>query len=140
MPKTTQRGSVVKSELPDTLKRSDEKAQRTFAKAHDSALEQYGSESRAHRVAYDALKHGYEKVGDHWEAKKEGRGPSDERAEHGGPDATGATASGVDAKASKRHLLEVAGRLSIRGRWKMTKHELISAIRRANRRADRAHR
>lgn len=140
MPKTTQRGSAKKSELPDTLKRSDEKAQRTFAKAHDSALDEYGSESRAHRVAYSALKHSYEKVGDHWEAKKGGKGPSDERAEHGGPNASGDTASGVDANASKQHLLEVAGRLSIRGRWKMTKNELISAIRRANRRADRSHR
>lgn len=141
MPKTTQRGSVEKSELPDTLKRSDEKAQRTFAKAHDSALDEYGSEARAHRVAYSALKHGYEKVGDHWEAKEGGgKGPSDERAEHGGPDAAGETASGVDANASKQHLLEVAGRLSIRGRWKMTKDELISAIRKANRRADRSHR
>lgn len=28
--------------LPDTLKRSPQKAQRTWIKAHDSAIEQYG--------------------------------------------------------------------------------------------------
>ena len=33
--------------------------------------------------AYDALKHSYEKVGDHWEKKAE-KGPSDERAKVGG--------------------------------------------------------
>lgn len=38
MPKTTRTGSAKKSELPSTLKKSDAKAQRTFAKAHDSAV------------------------------------------------------------------------------------------------------
>jgi cation transport regulator ChaB len=81
MPKTTARGDVERSELPSTLQRSEEKAQRTFAEAHDAALEQYdGDEQRAYRVAYAALKHSYEKVGDHWEPKAR-RGPSDERAE-----------------------------------------------------------
>jgi len=36
---------------------SSPKAQRTFAKAHDSSAEEYGSERRAHRVAYSVLKH-----------------------------------------------------------------------------------
>ncbi|AXK89320.1 ChaB family protein [Nocardia farcinica] len=133
MPKTTRTGEAKKSELPSTLRRSEEKAQRTFAKAHDAALAEYGSEERAYRVGYSALKHSYEKVGDHWEAKEQ-RGPSDERAEHGGPDAEGETAGGVNANASKKHLLDVAGRLGITGRWKMTKHQLISAIEKENRR------
>jgi cation transport regulator ChaB len=55
--------------LPDTLKRSPAKAQRTWAKAHDSAVEEYGDGERAHRVAFAALKHSFEKVGDHWEPK-----------------------------------------------------------------------
>lgn len=135
MPKTTQRGDAKKSELPATLQRSDEKAQRTYAKAHDSALDEYGSEARAHRVAYSALKHSYEKVGDHWEAKDR-RGPSDERSKSGGPSAKGSTAEGVNANASKKHLIEVAGQLSITGRWKMNKNELISAIKKTNRRAN----
>lgn len=134
MPKTTARGNAKESELPSTLQRSDAKAQRTFAKAHDSAMQTYGSEQRAHRVAYEALKHSYEKVGDHWEPKKK-RGPSDARAASGGPNPKGATAEGVDANASKQHLLDVAGRLDITGRWKMTKDELVSAIEKANRRA-----
>ncbi|MGQ4618692.1 ChaB family protein [Nocardia sp. R7R-8] len=133
MPKTTARGDVKKSELPSTLKRSEEKAQRTFAEAHDAALEQYGgNEQRAHRVAYAALKHSYEKVGDHWEAKAR-RGPSDQRAEQHGPEARGETAEGVDANASKQHLLNIARRLEVTGRSRMTKEELVEAIKKRNR-------
>ncbi|MEE2034481.1 ChaB family protein [Rhodococcus chondri] len=134
MPKTEKSGAPDRSELPSTLRRSEEKAQRTFAEAHDSALEQYGDEERAYRVGYAALKHSYEKVGDHWEAKS-GRGPSDERAESGGPDAGGETHEGVNANATKEHLLDVARRLDIRGRSKMTKTELVDAIEKENRRA-----
>lgn len=136
MPKTTKQGKPKKSELPGTLRKSSAKAQRTFAKAHDSAVEAYGEGQRAHRVAYAALKHSYEKVGDHWEAKAE-RGPSDERAARGGPGASGATAEGVDANASKKHLMDVARRLDIRGRSTMNKADLVSAIMKANRRASR---
>jgi cation transport regulator ChaB len=133
MPKTTTSGSAKKSELPSTLQKSDAKAQRTFAKAHDSAVKEYGEGQRAHRVAYAALKHSYEKVGDHWEPKGK-RGPSDQRAKSGGPDAKGTTAEGVDANASKQHLMDVARRLDIPGRSSMSKDELVSAIKKANRR------
>ncbi|MGV0625425.1 ChaB family protein, partial [Mycolicibacter minnesotensis] len=78
MPKTTKSGLVKRHELPRTVQRSSAKAQRTFAKAHDAAAKEYGSEQRAHRVAYAALKHSFERIGDHWEAKKK-RGPSDQR-------------------------------------------------------------
>ena len=88
MPKTTKSGAVKKSELPSTLQKSSAKAQRTFAKAHDAAVKQYGDDERAHRVAYDALKHSFEKIGDHWEAKAQ-KGPSDSRARSGGPNPTG---------------------------------------------------
>jgi cation transport regulator ChaB len=133
MPKTTSRGTARKSELPSTLAKSDAKAQRTFAKAHDSAAKQYGEGERAHRVAYDALKHSYEKVGDHWEPKSE-KGPSDSRARSGGPNPSGTPAEGVDANASKKHLMDVARRLDISGRSTMSKRELVSAIKKANRR------
>lgn len=133
MPKTTKGGAAKKSELPSTLKKSDAKAQRTFAKAHDAAADEYGEGERAHRVAYSALKHSYEKVGDHWEAKAE-KGPSDQRARSGGPDAKGKSAEGVDANASKKHLMDVARRLDIPGRSTMTKTELVTAIKKANRR------
>lgn len=134
MPKTTKGGSARKSELPSTLQKSDAKAQRTFAKAHDAAAKEYGEGERAHRVAYSALKHSYEKVGDHWEAKSD-KGPSDQRARSGGPNAKGKTAEGVDANSSKKHLIEVARRLDISGRSTMSKDELVSAIKKANRRA-----
>jgi cation transport regulator ChaB len=134
MPKTTKGGSARKSELPSTLQKSDAKAQRTFAKAHDAAAEEYGEGERAHRVAYSALKHSYEKVGDHWEPKSE-KGPSDQRARSGGPNAKGETAEGVNANASKKHLMDIARRLDISGRTTMSKDELVSAIKKANRRA-----
>ena len=133
MPKTTETGSARKSELPSTLQKSDAKAQRTFAKAHDSAVEEYGEGQRAYRVAYNALKHSYEKVGDHWEPKSN-KGPSDQRARSGGPNATGRSAEGVDANASKTHLVEVARKLDIAGRSTMNKGQLVSAIEKANRR------
>ncbi|ATA29101.1 hypothetical protein MLM_2969 [Mycobacterium lepraemurium] len=134
MPKTTTGGAPKKGELPSTLQRSSAKAQRTFAKAHDAAAQEYGSEERAHRVAYSAVKHGFEKVGDHWEPKAK-KGPSDQRARSGGPRASGASAEGVDANASKKHLLDVARRLDVRGRSTMTKSELVDAIEKHNRQA-----
>ncbi|MDG3010767.1 cation transport regulator ChaB [Rhodococcus sp. D2-41] len=133
MPKATKGGQARQSELPSTLKRSGGKAQRTFAKAHDSAAEEYGSEQCAHRVAYAALKHSFEKVGDHWEPKDK-RGPSDQRALSGGPNASGKSAEGVDANASKEHLLGIARRLDIHGRSTMRKAELVDAIKKENRR------
>ena len=136
MPKTTESGKPKNSELPSTLKKSDDKAKRTFAKAHDAAEQEYGEGERAQRVAYSALKHSYEKVGDHWE-KKDEPGPSDDRAKSGGPNAKGDTAEGVNANASKKHLTEVARRLDVSGRSTMTKDELVEAIQKANRRAAR---
>src|SRR3954467_7858803 len=84
MPKTTKSGSAKQSELPSTLQRSPKKAQRTFAKAHDSAAGEYGDEKRANQVAWAAVKHSFEKIGDHWERKNGGKkGPSDAQAAGG---------------------------------------------------------
>ena len=52
MPKMAKGDRVRRSELPGTLKRSGSKAQRTFAKTHDAAAEQYGEGERAHRTAF----------------------------------------------------------------------------------------
>ena len=133
MPQTTKAGKARESELPETLKRSDEKAKRTFAKAHDAAADSYGDEERAHRVAYSALKHTHEKVGDHWEPKDD-NGPSDAQAE-GGYDTDRPTAGGVDANATKGHLYDLAKRLDVPGRSRMTKPELVEALQKANDRA-----
>jgi cation transport regulator ChaB len=121
----------AREEMPSTIQRSSKQAQRTWAKAHDSAVETYGEGERAHRTAYAALKHSFEKVGDHWEPK-DGKGPSDEPAARGRRDRSGRTAGGVDANATKEHLQQVAQRLEIRGRSTMTKQELVQAIQRAN--------
>jgi cation transport regulator ChaB len=134
MPMTTKTGQPRAEELPDTLKRSPKKAQRTFAKAHDAAVEEYGEGERAHRTAFAALKRGWEKIGDRWEPKRR-KGPSDEAAER--PGRSGETAGGVDANASKEHLYEVAKRLDIDGRSKMSKGELVDAIQKANDRETR---
>ena len=129
MPKTNKQGRPKESELPGTLKRSPKKAQKTFAKAHDSAADQYGDGERAHRVAFSALKHTHEKVGDHWEPKDE-KGPSDPRAKN--PRAReneGKTYGGVDFYGnSKKDLYERAQKLGIKGRSSMSKEELAEAI------------
>jgi len=118
------------AEVPSTVQRSDAHAQATWSAAHDSAVEQYGEGERAHRTAFAALKHTYEKVGDHWEAKAEA-GPSDSRAASRGRD-EGTPAGGVDATASRAHLYRLAQRLDIPGRSSMTKVELVRALQKAN--------
>jgi len=136
MPKTTRQGTARKSELPRTLQKSDAKARRTFTKAHDAAVEEYGEGERAHRMAYAALKHTHEKVGDHWEPKA-AKGPSDRKAA-GGRRSRARTAGGVDANASKTHLYDVAKRLEILGRSSMNKRQLVEAIQKENGRRTRA--
>ena len=134
MPKTTSGGKPKQSELPDTLKRSSAKAQRTFAKAHDAAVEQYGEGERAHRTAYAALKHSYEKVGDRWRPKDE-RGPSDPRSKKTTREkqqGKGETFGGVDVEGhTKQELYDRAKRLGVAGRSKMSKSELGRAIAKA---------
>jgi hypothetical protein len=129
----------TKKDMPSTVARSGRKAQETWGKTHDAAVDQYGEGERSHRTAFAALKHTHEKVGDHWERKEGDRkGPSDSRAEHSGAAArrgAGETAGGVDAKASKAHLMDVARRLDVRGRSSMTKAQLVEAIQHANDRA-----
>ncbi|MGW3970935.1 ChaB family protein [Streptomyces ardesiacus] len=129
-----------RQELPSTLERSPQEARRTWIEAHDSAVEEYGEGERAHRVAYGALKHKFEKVGDHWERKEGGRkGPSDPRS--GRPRGQGGrSGEGVDEHASKEHLYGVARRLGVEGRSKMSKADLLAAIRKANRSRTRASR
>ncbi|BCW74453.1 ChaB family protein [Arthrobacter sp. NicSoilB11] len=131
MPKTGKNDHARKEELPSTLQRSEQKAQDTFAKTYDSALESYDQdEQRAARAAYASLKHSYEKVGDHWEPKEK-RGPSDKRAEQG-IRSSEPTAGGVNANASKDHLYKLARELDVKGRSKMDKGELVKAIQKAN--------
>jgi len=120
----------AKEDLPGTLQRSPAKAQRTFAETHEAAVDQYGEGERAHRTAFASLKRGFEKVGDHWEAKDD-KGPSDDRA---AGDPTAETHGGVDANATKEHLIGIAKRLDVTGRSRMTKDELVDAIDKANRR------
>jgi cation transport regulator ChaB len=118
-------------DLPGTLQRSPAKARRTYREAHDSAVETYGEGERAHRTAFSALKHSFEKVGDHWEPKKR-KGPSDPQAAKSGKAArkgASKTYGGVDAVGnSKQELYERARKLGVRGRSRMTKAELAEAI------------
>jgi len=125
-----------REELPSTLERSEPHAREIWAKTHDSAVESYGEGERAHRTAFAALKHSYEKVGDHWEPKAE-PGPSDEQAARTTAQGSAAhrpTAGGVDANASKKHLYALAQRLEVPGRSTMSKDELVEALDKANRR------
>ena len=128
-----------KPDLPSTLERSSKKAQRTFLKTLESAEDTYdGDEERAHRTAYSALKHSFEKVGDHWEEKDE-KGPSDPQAAKSGAAARKGTAKsygGVDVEGStKQELMQKARAADIAGRSKMDKSELAEALRKSNDRA-----
>jgi cation transport regulator ChaB len=135
MTKMTSGDKPKQSELPSTLKKSSAKAQRTFAKTHDSAADQYGEGERAHRTAYAALKHTHERKGDRWVAKDE-KGPSDPRSKQRSTAAKragrGETYGGVDAEGNtKEELYDRARRLGIEGRSRMSKRELARAIARA---------
>jgi cation transport regulator ChaB len=131
MPKMASRDRVRRSELPDTLRRSGRKAQRTFAKAHDAAVEQYGEGERAHRTAMAALKHTHEKRGDRWVPKDE-PGPSDPRSKKTTAQkrrGVGETFGGVDVEQNtKEQLYDRARRLGVEGRSRMSKRELARAI------------
>ena len=131
MPKMASGNRVRRSELPDTLKRSGRKAQRTFAKTHDAAVEQYGEGERAHRAAMASLKHTHEKRGDRW-VPKDRPGPSDPRSQKTTAQkrrGEGETFGGVDVEQNTKHdLYERARRLGVEGRSKMSKHELARAI------------
>jgi cation transport regulator ChaB len=126
----------IEDDIPSTLRRSPRKAQETYAKAHDSAVSSYGEGERAHRVAFAAVKHSFEKVGDRWQPKAE-KGPSDAQARGGYREPRKPTAGGVDANASKQHLLDVAKDLGVAGRTSMSKPQLVQAIEKANERATR---
>ena len=121
----------AKDELPSTLQRSSAKAQRTWSKAHDSAVKSYGEGERAHRTAFSALKHSFEKVGDRWAPKKR-KGPSDPRAAQPTRAARagrGETFGGLDYYGhTKVELLARARRLGVEAPSRMTKRELARAI------------
>jgi hypothetical protein len=118
-------------DMPRTLQRSPEKAQRTYAKTLRAAEEQYGSGERAGRTAYASLKHGFEKVGDHWEAKTE-KGPSDPKAKLRAGDKwldKAQSYGGLDEQGHTREeLMQRAKELGIRGRSAMNKQDLARAI------------
>ena len=132
MPKAKKNGHAIQDEIPSTLRRSDEKAQDTFAQTYDAAQDEYDDDARAARTAWAAVKHTHEKVGDRWE-QKEQYGDSDDRTASAGRD-EGETAGGVNARASKEHLYEQTQRLGIEGRSEMTKDELIEALEKESRR------
>jgi cation transport regulator ChaB len=118
-------------DLPGTLQRSPAKAKRTYRKAHDGAVDSYGEGERAHRAAFSALKHSFEKKGDHWEPKSK-KGPSDPQAAKSGKAArkgSSKTYGGVDAVGnSRQELYQRAKKLGVKGRSRMTKGELAEAI------------
>ena len=122
----------AREEMPDTVKRSSAKAQRTWEKTHDSAVESYGEGERAHRTAFASLKHTHEKKGDRWVAKDE-KGPSDSRSKQGSSEekraGKGETYGGVDVEGNKKEeLYERARALNVPGRSRMSKSELAKAI------------
>ena len=124
-------GKVKESELPGTIQRSPGKAQRTFAKVHDRAVQEYGEGERANRTAFAALKYKFEKVGDHWEPKRR-PGPSDPRSTKTTAQkrrGVGETFKGVDLYGNtKKNLMQRARKMGVAGRSRMSKEELARAV------------
>lgn len=118
-------------DMPGTLERSPPKAQRTYAKTLKSAEAEYGKGERASRTAYASVKHGFEKVGDHWEGKDH-KGPSDPRSTRSTKEkraGKGETFGGVDMLGhTRKELYERARAMDIPGRSSMDKKELARAI------------
>ena len=118
-------------DMPGTLERSPRKAQRTYAETLQHAEAEYGKGERASRTAYASLKHGFEKVGDHWEAKDH-KGPSDPRSTRSTKEkrqGKGETFGGVDEIGhTRQEVYDRAKALDIRGRSTMDKKELARAI------------
>lgn len=118
-------------DMPGTLQRSPRKAQRTYAETLRNAEQEYGKGERASRTAYASLKHGFEKVGDHWEAKDH-KGPSDPRSTKSTKEkreGKGETFGGVDELGhTKKELYERARKLGVEGRSTMDKKALARAI------------
>jgi len=122
---------MPQDDIPGTLRRSPAKAQRTWKKTHDRAVEEYGEGERAHRTAFAALKRGFEKVEDRWEPKQR-KGPSDPRSTRSTKEkreGKGETFGGVDLFGhTRQELLERARSLGIQGAAKMKKADLARAI------------
>ena len=122
-----------RSSMPKTIQRSPKKAQETYEKVLENAEDQYGDGERAHRTAFAALKHTFEKVDDHWEPKKE-KGASDPRSalprgSKAKRQGRGETFGGVDYYGhTKDELYDRAKALGVRGRSRMSKRELARAI------------
>lgn len=142
MPKTKKSGAPKTDELPSTLQKSSKKAQRTFAKAYDSAIDEYGDEKRAHKVAWSAVKEKYQRVGKKWKRKDKDEkasssgsssknGNKTKATSKSGGKASNSAAANVDADSTKDKLMKVARRLDIQGRSKMKKRELLNAIKKA---------
>ena len=127
-----------RDDMPATIKRSPEKAQRTWKETHDSAVETYGEGERAYRTAYAALKRSFEKRGDRWVPKKE-KGPSDPRAAEPTPKARkgeGKTFGGLDYYGhTKKELVDIAHQVGAKVNTHMTKEQVADAIARRQKRA-----
>ena len=118
------------TEMPSTLRRSSEKPQRTWAKAHTTRSRRTVKESGPTVAPSRRSNISFEKKGDRWVAKDQ-KGPSDPRSAHSGAAARrrGKTYGGVDEIGnSHAELYERARKLGIEGRSRMSKAQLAEAI------------
>lgn len=120
-----------KDDIPRTLRKSHDKIQRAYKKALENSHEQYGSEERAHRTAWYAVKNIAEKKGDHW-VLKEDTGPSDPRSKQSQKAkqvGKGETYSGIDVEGSSREELENRARKTgVKGYTQMSKKEIADKL------------
>ena len=83
-------------------------------------------------MAWAAVKHSFEKVGDHWEKKAGGRGPV-RRPGRGRPEHQQEDRRAASTRTPPRSTCStVAKKLDISGRSTMKKKQLVDAIQQAN--------
>ncbi len=137
MPKTTQDRTAEEAGAAGNTAALAREGATDLAKAHDSAVEEYGegSEHTGSRTRRSS-------TASRRSATTGSRRPRRGRRTHGRaaearrPPA--APLRGVDANASRRHLYDIARKLDIHGRSTMNKGELVDAIEKENRRRSAA--
>ena len=131
------------------LERSPKKPKARTSKKRDSAAGEFGEGKRVLRTAVKAVKHTLEKAVDPGEPKRK-KEPGLVKAADGRSRKKSSLAKAVDGRrgkgkttgkaktsASKHDLMDRAKKLDISGRSRMTKTELVDAIRKADAKSTR---
>jgi hypothetical protein len=118
------------------FQKSGRRAQESYAKALDSAIQTYGAGDRARRSAIASVSRTFQRLGDRWvpRSPQSARTAQATRRSASSANSSRPTQSGnIDMKSTKDNLMNAARRMQIPGRSRMNKPELVAALRKANR-------